>query len=41
MNEHHLILTISVRVDGVFCEFCSSHDGPRAQEVVSDTGGAG
>ena len=25
------IATISVRADGVFCEYCSSQDGPRAQ----------
>ena len=36
MNEHHLILTISVKADGIFCEYCS-HDGPREQKVVSDT----
>ena len=35
-KEHYLILTISVRDDGIFCEFCSSM---MAQEhkVVGDT----
>ena len=31
VNKHHLILTISVRADGIFCEYCSSQDGPRTQ----------